>query len=481
VAWVGLSALTVLALLGLLLAVDGSRWTELTVGDSVRLVSGSRFVENCLTHGVWTSCGEYYGHGRLGAVASFPLAQYLIAVPLVSLGFTTNSILTVLAVTSGLAVLGMLALVAFPVRRLLGTEWAVVLAVAIVTGPFVLYSLLPFGEALAAFLAFAFTVAACCRRPVWIFALALLAGVTKETAAPFLLVLGLVCARTAADRFFPPARVLVPLVGGLVAAVSINLLFNVFRFGTTSNVFYNGPYTRVPGVVRRFKIAIADWFAPNVGVLWFWFLAGLIVAGLVVTTFVLVVRHPRDVRIWLPPLAVVGSIAAFTAGIATWWSSFGWIAWGPRLTIPFVPAFLLAGIWAARDPMTEGLRWIIRRPLALGAVTVVVVVLALPQVGVVWNPAAIRLPLVADSTCPDQPAFAPDTLDYIYRCELHQAWRLDPLSLGEAAGDGPATQQLGELLIAVVVIASAVWLYRRARDPVELIVRSNASLVTAAP
>jgi len=65
---------------------------------------------------------------------------------------------------------------------------------------------------------------------------------------------------------------------------------------------------------------------------------------------------------------VVGCIAAFTAGIATWWSSFGWIAWGPRLTIPFIPAFLLAGVWAARDPMTEGLRWIIRRPLALAAV-----------------------------------------------------------------------------------------------------------------
>ena len=80
------------------------------------------------------------------------------------------------------------------------TEWAVVLAVAIVTGPFVLYFLLPFGEALAGFLAFAFIMAACCRRPVWIFALAVLAQGTKQTAASSLLVLGLVCARTAADR-----------------------------------------------------------------------------------------------------------------------------------------------------------------------------------------------------------------------------------------------------------------------------------------
>src|SRR5258706_7060 len=65
-AWVGVGALVLLVLL---LAVDGSRWTELAVTDSLHLVSGSRFVENCLTHNVWSSCGQYYGHGRLGVVA----------------------------------------------------------------------------------------------------------------------------------------------------------------------------------------------------------------------------------------------------------------------------------------------------------------------------------------------------------------------------------------------------------------------------
>ena len=60
----------------------------------------------------------------------------------------------------------------------------------------------------------------------------------------------------------------------MLSAVAIDLVFNVFRFGATSKVFYIAPYTRVPGLVRRLTIAIADWFAPNVGVLWFWFLAG---------------------------------------------------------------------------------------------------------------------------------------------------------------------------------------------------------------
>ena len=115
--------------------------------------------------------------------------------------------------------------------------------------------------------------------------------------------------------------------------------------------------------------------------------------------------------------------------------------------------------------MTDGLRWIIRRPLPLAGVTVVGVVLALPQVGVVWNRGVIGLPLVRDAACQDQVSFEPGTLDYIDGCELHRAFRLDPLSLGEAAHDGPATQQLAELLVAVFVVAAAVWPSRRARTP----------------
>ena len=324
-AWVGIAALVLFVLV---LAVDGSRWVELRITDSLLTVRGSRAAEHCLLHGPLTDCVMHTPAGD-ETVGGWPIAQYLVAIPLVSLGISSFSILTALAVVSGLAGLGMLVLVAFPIRRLLGTEWAVVLAITIVTGPFVLYSLLPFGEALAAFLTLAFTVVACQRRPAWMFALALLAGITKETAAPFLLVLGLVCARSATDRYLPPRRVLLPLVGGLIAAVVINLLFNVFRFGTVKNIYYTESFTRVPGIGRRFKLALADWFAPNVGVLWFWFLAALLIAGLVVATVVLVIRHRREPLVWLPPAIVVGLIAVFTAGLASWYSTFGLDRGGP--------------------------------------------------------------------------------------------------------------------------------------------------------
>ncbi len=344
---------TAALLLVVVLLVDGTRWVEIRITDSVLLVRGSHTVVECIDDDVLENCQPAVAPGDpVGAwpVGAWPLAQYLVAVPLVAADVADLTTLQVLAALSALAVGGMLVLVAFPLRRLLGAEWSVVLGIALLTGPFLLYALLPFGEALTAFLVLAFVVAACARRPGWLLVTGLFAGLTKETMAPFLLVLGLVCAREAHDRWFPARRLLVPMVVGLVGAVVANSAFNVFRFGTIRNTVYTAPDTRVPGVKFPVRLAIADWFAPNVGVVWFWFAAALVVAGLVIATVVLLVRHRREPRVWLPPLLVVGVLAAYTAGLALWYSTFGWVAWGPRLTLPIIPAVLAAGIWTAASP-----------------------------------------------------------------------------------------------------------------------------------
>jgi hypothetical protein len=442
-----------------LLVVDGTRWVELRITDSLLLVRGSHTAVRCLEDGVFTSC-----HPGASPVGAWPIMQYLLAVPLVAAGVHNFTVVQVMATVSTLAVGGMLALLAFPIRRLLGVQWAVVLTVALLTSPFVLYALLPFGEALAAFLALAFVVAACARRPGWLLVTGLLAGTTKETVAPFLLVLAIVCARNAHDRWLPAGRLLVPIAVGLGGAVVLNGAFNVFRFGTVRNVVYTAPKTRVPGITIPVRLAIADWFAPNVGVLWFWGIAGLMVAGLVVSSAVLVRRHARQPSRWVPPLVVVGVVAALTGSLALWYSTFGWVAWGPRLTLPLLPAVLVVAVHTARGPMTIGLHWLtgtVPRAVVVGSF---VALLGVAQVGVVWHRAAIELPLVRDAACPQILPIEQASAAYFYGCGLHQAWRLDPLSLWEGAHHGPATQTVGQFLEVVMVAGVVTWLHRRVRD-----------------
>jgi hypothetical protein len=458
VVWIGAAATLVFAFL---VVVDGSRSVDIRITDPTYVVRGAHVAVDCLRDGTLHDCG----HGLADEVGAWPLSQYVAAVPLAAAGVSELGSLTVLSVLAALATLGMALLTAFPVRGLLGTEWAVVLAVALLTGPFVLYGLLPFGEAVAAFLALAFVVAACDRSWLALLALGLLAGITKETAAPFLAVLGVLCARGPDDGWLPPRRVTLAILGGVGTAVVCNALFNLFRFGDLTNLVYNQPKTRVPGVERRFRLAVADWFAPNVGVLWFWFLAAVVLGGLVIATVVLVTRSPRRPRAWAPPLTVIGLVAVFTAGLASWYSTFGWLAWGPRLTLGFLPAFMVAGIWVARDPMTSGLHWVTRHAGALIALTAVTVVLGFANAGVVWNQAAIDLPLDTDAQGPRVLPIERTTPEVFYGCGLHEAWRLRPLSLWEASGHGPVTQHVAQLFQAAAVVCAAVWLRRRAGAP----------------
>ncbi len=269
----------------------------------------------------------------------------------------------------------------------------------------------------------------------------------------------MICARDDdADGWLPPWRILGPMVAGAFAGVVVNAGFNVFRFGSVFNLDYGEPIQHVPGVELKLKLALADWLAPNVGVLFFWTVPAVILAGVLVWGVVALVRTPGQPRRWAPALGVALVTIAFTGGLASWWSTFGWLAWGPRLTLPLLPALVVAAVRAAPGPLDAGLRWLvgsIGRAIAAGAV---IAVLAVAHTGVVWNQAAINLPTVPDATCPVLKAPTDTTPDYFYGCGLDAAWRLSPLALWEAAHGGPRTQQLAELLQVITIGGLVAWL-----------------------
>ena len=254
-------------LLVVVLLVDGTRAGSRSASPTrCSWCAGSHTVVDCIDDDVLENC-------RLDRDAGDPVGRGLSRstwwpVPLVAADAADLTSLQALAALSALAVGGMLVLVGFPLRRRLGAEWSVVLGITLLTGPF-LYVLLPFGEALTVFLAMAFVVAACACRPGWLLVTGLLAGLTKETMAPFLLVLGLVCARSAR-----------PLVPGASSAGAHGRRARrrgrgeqrVQRLPVRDHPQHRVHRERyaVPGRGFPVRLAIADWFAPNVGVVWFW-------------------------------------------------------------------------------------------------------------------------------------------------------------------------------------------------------------------
>jgi hypothetical protein len=116
------------------------------------------------------------------------------------------------------------------------------------------------------------------------------------------------------------------LWGGLIAAIAANSVFNFWRFGTFQNSFLLQPHFRVPDLATHLSFTAGLWFSPNGGLLFFWpaFLALLAV----------LIRRPVG-------FFVLALLAGLTLGLGQWFAPMGWIAWGPRLVLPWIPAWIL--------------------------------------------------------------------------------------------------------------------------------------------
>ena len=158
-----------------------------------------------------------------------------------------------------------------------------------------------------------------------------LAGITKEFAPPVLMALGLIAIFSGqVPRTQIGKRLTAVAIGSLIAVVA-NASFNVLRFGVPYNQILLDPLS--PSAALR----AADFLCgarPNGGLLFFW-------ASFVAVLVSVVVHDWRSLAAKAPVYWVVCVLAALTFGLSGWWAPFGWIAWGPRLLLPWIPACLL--------------------------------------------------------------------------------------------------------------------------------------------
>lgn len=440
----------VTALLAVLVAASvllrGARHDVYTQ-DTAAVIEGVHQVRACVGEGAWTACG-FDPATRITTVSPYPLLQFVPAALLAGSGLGDDGVRTGLIWLNTAAVLVTVGLVAAWAKRVGSTGLAALAAGGLVTGMLTTYAAHSFGEPLAV-LVITVLCLQCVARPGdrWahapaIFVSATLVAISKETAfvPAALSVIGLVLV---AEIPSPVRRRRVLAAGaGLVAGVAVNTSFNVFRFGAATNLQYL--YTTRPGPADAVLNGLSLMVAPNGGLVWFWFAA---IVALVLPVLLLWGPSlsmsdvdPRSLRRQRRgALLVLAGFAAGMVSLAFWWMPFGWYAWGPRLSMPFVPPLIVLAVELARRGMTSSARAPSgpRRVAVVGllAAAVLAGALMVPNLAHVWNRASWNS--MQDATVADHPECGklrggPGPYAPFRRCLMESAWRLDGMPLATA-------------------------------------------------
>jgi hypothetical protein len=323
--------------------------------DTLNVLDSTAGLDRCIEEGD-TSCEEM---GR------WPPLQYIPALAFKRLGATYTGTGNDLVYLNGLAVLGIIALL-----------WAAggpLAALAGIVSPLLWYGAAGFAEALAGFLTLLLVIGSARGSRPWLVGVAAFGAViSKETALPFVVALGAL-----AITLRPPERrrgAAIALGAGALAGALLIALVNLSRYGVPWNEYYVDPDWGVDGLGWRIDFFGAQLAAPNAGLLWFWPLAaiGLALAGAGAAR---AARRGGTLR--GRHGVVLGALAVFAVvlfSFASWWAPFGWVAYGARLMVPWVPAVLALVVMAWAPELRESVGRAMRGlpgALALGLVAVV--------------------------------------------------------------------------------------------------------------
>ena len=165
----------------------------------------------------------------------------------------------------------------------------------------------------------------------------------------------------------------------------------------------------------------------------FWPLAFWLLAALVAMPLWRVARGAMPAREGWPALALLAIVAGLVLGLATWWSPFGWWAWGPRLGLPWVLPLLLLALSAFAPLLLPVAARILASPGAIVVVATLAVLATLPHVGFLWHADAVLSGFFLHETdvCPGG---GPPPTPVYYDCLREQMRARHPIRLDAPAG-----------------------------------------------
>ena len=355
-------------------------------GDTPFVLDGTNAFVNCLSQHQFHACGftgklNYWG--LMSPIGDWPLHQHVPDLISVELGAQSHPTRTRVLELLNVAGVGASLLLARIVLVRVGQAfWFPAFALVVLSSPILWWARTTAGEVFASGLLVCLVAAAVLPAPAVLVAVAAFgASLTKETSYPFvaaLCFLGLVLARRRTGK---PIRTHV-ICGavGVALAFAATSFFNIVRYGSVLNTNTLNPQLHTLGVWRKLEYAAGVIVAPNGGILVFWPAATVLLLACLAP---LASRRRSDV--W-PSVVLLVSLAGLAIGFASWWTPFGWFAYGPRLILPWLPPLVLIGLVAYGEALRPKLRRLLRPWWALIAVFAVVLAFTLPSIGEMWRP-----------------------------------------------------------------------------------------------
>jgi hypothetical protein len=389
-------------------------------GDTSLMVRGASAALTCMQQGKWLDCP---------GVWHWPLLQYIPTLLLKAAHLDDVLIMRWLAVLN-LVAFALLVRLCWRGLGKYSKGLALVFVGVLFSGPMLWYARGSFGETLAAFLYLALIVRCHERAPSWeIFAWTLLACISKETAFPFVLLSAFLANALApqdSERSFAQRLRWRPLLLGVLVAMALNSGFNLFRFGSPLNTYLLNPRLQVPTFGIQLDHIAAIWFSPNSGVLFFWPTAFFLFAA----GAALAIRGAwKQSARWGPrlkhllPLGVVFAILfGITFGFSKWFSPFGWVAWGPRLELPWLAAAAYLVLIAYREPMSELLGRLFATKWRAAICCILWMAVSLPQLAILFRPEMFDAIFALDRQFSHHSDIWRDTT-YYYAHLHHVYWR----------------------------------------------------------
>lgn len=281
-------------------------------------------------------------------VLHFPIFQYLIGAPFKLAGFSDLSIKEIF----GLMSLAWSLIAAATFWRagfiLSGKPGGHLGLLVLLSGYLLWYMTATFNEA-ASFALFALLALSVIDhwRIFYVCGIAFACTITKEVAFPFVLYfmflsfyareLRVEVTATLFSRTFKFLGEFKYAISSVIAGIAINLTFNYFRFGSIENLQNFDPALFTPWAYVPSSLLYL-FISPAAGLIFTW----LSLCVLLVVPMIFLMRDRTEILII--GFTIIGLIVA-NIGLARWFSPFGWVAWGPRLTLPFLGAIGILGVY----------------------------------------------------------------------------------------------------------------------------------------